>query len=451
MKLRLDSKFSPPGQYTNDEKMKVQEICPAPTPRWSLTRLKPTHSGSSTSTDRSASAKLLHMQRQAGLLFFFLLTAPLSLAETFLILPFFNLSNVKNVDWIGDSLSETIQESLARESVLTVPRAQRDRAMEELGIRRHTLLTRATIIELAMNLDATSVVYGSYEFGAVNGPLSEGPVALRAAILDVRRLRRGPNIEEKGQVADLSRLQSRLAWKVLGAVQPGLSMTEEKFMADHPPVRLDALRAMRGLLATTLSRNWHCSPMPHAWRTVFSEPCFQLGRIHFERKDYRAAAEWLQRVLLTDSHYRESQFLMGLTRYHLVRFLVCASENFAKVAARSMPAVLNNLGVAQLRAGAAEVASLKRAVDNDEADPDYHFNLAYAHWRRGEVGIGFRELAVLERTPEDEISALLLARCEQAAGPKPGEPRFENLERLKTAYDESAWRHLQSILGPRTP
>lgn len=394
------------------------------------------------------------MQRQAGLLFFFLLTAPLSLAETFLILPFFNLSNVKNVDWIGDSLSETIQESLARESVLTVPRAQRDRAMEELGIRRHTLLTRATIIELAMNLDATSVVYGSYEFGAVNGPLSEGPVALRAAILDVRRLRRGPNIEEKGQVADLSRLQSRLAWKVLGAVQPGLSMTEEKFMADHPPVRLDALEIyVRGLLATTLEQKLALFANAARLETVFSEPCFQLGRIHFERKDYRAAAEWLQRVLPADSHYRESQFLMGLTRYHLSDF-AGASENFAKVAAEvPMPAVLNNLGVAQLRAGAAEaVASLKRAVDNDEADPDYHFNLAYAHWRRGELesaSASFR--AVLERTPEDEISALLLARCEQAAGPKPGEPRFENLERLKTAYDESAWRHLQSILGPRTP
>ena len=394
------------------------------------------------------------MQRQAGLLLFFLLTAPFSLAETFLILPFFNLSNSKNIDWIGDSLSETVQESLAREGVLTVPSAQRDRAMEELGIRRYALLTRATMIELAMNVDATSVVYGSYEFGVVDGPLTGSPVALRAALLDVRRLRRGPDMEERGPVEDLSLLQSRLAWKVLGAVRPGLSMTEERFMADHPPVRLDALESyVRGLLATGLEQKLALFANAARLETVFSQPCFQLGRLHFERKDYRAAAEWLQRVLPADSHYRESQFLMGLTRYHLADF-AGASESFAKVAAEvPMPAVLNNLGVVQLRAGdPGAVATLKRAVDLDEADPDFHFNLAYAHWRRGELESASASLrAVLERTPEDEISALLLARCGQALGPKPGEPRFENLERLKTAYDESAWRHLQSILGPKAP
>lgn len=426
----------------------------ARTPSWSLTRLKLLHSAGCVGAGRSASAKLLHMQRQAGLFLLFLLSAPFSLAETFLILPFFNLSSAKNIDWMGDSLSETVQESLAREGVLTVSRSQRDLALEELGIRRHTLATRATIMEIAMNVDATSVIYGSFDVTSSPDIPSEGLITLRAVILDVRRLRRGPDFEESGPIEDLSRLQTRLAWRLLTAARPGLGTTEGQFLSDHPPVRLDALESyVRGLLSSSLEQKLALFANAARLETVFSQPCFQLGRLHFERKDYRAAAEWLQRVLPSDSHNRESQFLMGLTRYHLADF-AGASESFAKVAAEvPMPAVLNNLGVAQLRAGAAEaVASLKRAVDNDEADPDYHFNLAYAHWRRGELesaSASFR--AVLERTPEDEISALLLARCEQAAGPKPGEPRFENLERLKTAYDESAWRHLQSILGPRTP
>lgn len=396
------------------------------------------------------------MQRIVGLFVFVLLAPSFLLAETLLILPFFNLSNSKNIDWIGDSLSETIQESLTREGLLMVPRSQRDRALDDLGIRRHVRLTRATIMEVAVNTDAVFVVSGAFEFRPSPDAASTslGQIRLQAEVLDARRLHRMPPVEESGPLEDLSRLQTRLAWHLLALLEPQTTREEQRFLDDHPPVRLDALENyVRGLLSSTLDQKLSFFATAARLEPAYSEPCFQLGRIHFERKDYRAALEWLKRVLPADSHHRESLFLLGLTRYHLADY-PASRDAFAQIAADApLGPVLNNLGVVQLRLGDPEAPStLLRAVESDEADPDFHFNLAYAHWRRGELPTAATRLrAVLERSPDDETAALLLARCEQANGPRPGEPRFENLERLKNTFDDTAWRHLKAILGPDPP
>ena len=43
-------------------------------------------------------------------------------ADTVLVLPFFNLSNSTNLDWIGESIAETIRESLIAHDVLALDR-----------------------------------------------------------------------------------------------------------------------------------------------------------------------------------------------------------------------------------------------------------------------------------------------------------------------------------------
>lgn len=306
-------------------------------------------------------------------------------------------------------------------------------------------------MDLAVNVDASLAVYGSFEVTPASaGDGGAGLIKLRAELLDVRRLRRGPVDEQTGPIEDLSLLQNRLAWRLLRVVRPGLEIPEEQFLESHPPIRLDALESyVRGLLAPTLDQKLALLANAARLEPVFSQPCFQLGRLHFERKDYRAAADWLARVLPSDSSHREALFLTGLTRYHLADF-AAAREAFRRLAAQApIGPVLNNLGVAQFRASDPEAAAtLQQAIENDEADPDYHFNLAYVLWRRGEfAGAAASLRAVLERTPGDETAVLLLARCEQGSGPRPGEPRLENLERLKTVFDDSAWRHLQAILG----
>src|SRR5206468_6322595 len=87
--------------------------------------------------------------------------APLP-AENLLILPFFNLSQDSNLQWIGESLSETVREALAGEGLLAIDREDREEAFHRLSLRPYSQLTKATVIRLGELLDADQIVYGTF-------------------------------------------------------------------------------------------------------------------------------------------------------------------------------------------------------------------------------------------------------------------------------------------------
>src|SRR5690242_6662722 len=80
--------------------------------------------------------------------------------DTYLVLPFFNGSRTPNIDWIGESVSETIGEALASGGMMTLQREDRQEAYKRLGLRTDANLTRATVLKIAQALDADQVIYG---------------------------------------------------------------------------------------------------------------------------------------------------------------------------------------------------------------------------------------------------------------------------------------------------
>src|SRR5579864_570744 len=83
-------------------------------------------------------------------------------AETVLVLPFFNHSKA-NLDWIGESISESLHDSLASEGLLMLDREDRLEAYRRLSLRSGVELTHASVIKIGQSLDASSVIYGYYE------------------------------------------------------------------------------------------------------------------------------------------------------------------------------------------------------------------------------------------------------------------------------------------------
>lgn len=393
--------------------------------------------------------------RRRLILFLCLIALGLPLgAETVLILPFFNVSKAQNLDWIGDSLSETILEAFAAEGVGVVPAENRDEILRQMSVRRYARLTRASVMEIAVNCDAGLVLYGEFEFsaGQAGGP-SKGSLRVALRILDVKRMKRGAEFNVTGPLEELSTLQSRLAWQSLHSLSPDSTGTVEEYLQNHPPVRIDALESyVRGLLATQTELKYKLFTNAVRLEPSYSQPCFHLGKLNYAARTYRGAAEWLQKVNPADIHYREALFFLGLSRYHTGNFQG-AAEVLRKLAETvPLAEVLNNLGAAQLRtADPGAVDSFLKAVEVDPADPIYHFNAGYALWRKGayeQAAESFR--SALQRKPEDDTATLMLGRCLKQQGPRPGDLRTEALERLKTEYNESAWLALKSMLTPKT-
>jgi Flp pilus assembly protein TadD/TolB-like protein len=373
-------------------------------------------------------------------------------AETIVVLPFFNHSKEPGLDWIGDSISEAVHDSLASEGLLVLDREDRLEAYRRLSLRPGAEFTHASVIKIGQTLDASKVMYGAYEvLPAVGGKdQSKGSLRITAHVLDLKRLHQGPEFSEVGAMENLALLEVHLSWAALESLNNPLAHTEQQFIGAHPPVRLDAAESyVRGLLASTPEQRHRFFTQAARLDANFSQPCFQLGKASWANKEYQVAATWLARVNRSDPHYLEAQFLLGLCRYYSGDF-VAAEQSFELVAGLvPLNEVLNDLGVAQARQNktAAAITNFQKALEGDSSDPDYHFNLGYILWRSGkfaEALAAFREVAV--RNPMDSEATILLGRALKQDGPRPGETRFEGRERLKTNYEETAYRQLQAEL-----
>ena len=391
-----------------------------------------------------------------------------ALADSLLVLPFFNESTSQNIDWIGESIAETIRESLASQGVLVLSREDRLEAYRRLSIRPNAVLTHASIIKLGEALDASQVIYGRYELASqqtrdaslvapppagVSAAQTHAPVrdSLRigARILDLKRTRQGPELEEIGALDDLASLETQLAWRCLHSLIPKSAPSEQEFRRDRPPVRLDAIENyIRGLLASSSEQKHRLFTQAVRLDPGFSEPAFQLAKIAWYKKDYTLASSWLERVNRTGSHFFEAKFLLGLCRYYSADF--AGAEKDLQIVAAAVPLneVLNDLGAAQLRLHSpSALDNFRRALEGDNTDPDYHFNVGYAQWQRGDFDKAAETFrALLDRNPDDAEAVLFLGRCLKKDGSRAGDPRNEGRERLKLNFEETAYRQLKAEL-----
>jgi tetratricopeptide (TPR) repeat protein len=181
----------------------------------------------------------------------------------------------------------------------------------------------------------------------------------------------------------------------------------------------------------------------------YSPPAFQLAKIYWEKKDYKGAATWFERVTRSDPRYLESQFFLGLCRFYTGDY-VAAERCFALVSEQvPLNEVWNNLGAAQARQKKtdAAAASFAKAIEGDSADPDYRFNLGFTQWRAGLYPAAVESLrAATERNPNDQEATALLGRALKRDAPRAGDLRGENRERVKTSYEAEAYRQLQAEL-----
>lgn len=372
-------------------------------------------------------------------------------ADTLLVLPFFNLSTSNNLDWIGESIADTVREAIASEGFVALERTDREEAMTRLGIRPVSVLTHASVIKIGEALDAGRIVYGDYNFtpAAATPNGSRGSLIITAHILNLKTLQEGPEFSETGALEDLAALQSHLAWQTLRNLAPESALSEQEFLRQHPPVRVDAVENyVRGLLAGAADQKMRFFVQASRLDSAYSQPRYQLGHLYFERKDYKNAAQWLSEVTPTDAHFRAASFLLGLCRYELGDW--AAAQTAFQLVANTVPLneVYNDLGAAQLHSNPADaLISFRKALSGDPNDPVYQFNTGLAFWKENELSAAAdRFRAVLKQDPEDGDARMMLDRCANHTGPREAAAKREVQPRLKTAYQESAYWQLKALL-----
>lgn len=379
--------------------------------------------------------------------------------DTAAVLPFWNSArspSQASLDWLGESTAETIAEALGSRGILTLERPDIQAAFRRLGLREREPLSQASVMKIGEELDVEEVIYGTFEFTpAANavGSGAKGSLKISGRILDLKRMRAGPAFVETGSIEDLATLQAHLAWRTLDLLAPKLAPPESEFRSLRQPVRLDAEEIyVRGLLAGNPDQKEQFFLQAARLDPHFAHPCYQLGQIHYQRKEYRQAADWLAKVAPDDIHYREASFLLGLSLFQSGDFAGAQKAFQMIVAAVPLSEVYNDLGAAESRRNLPQaIDDLRKAIEGDPRDPVYQFNLGYALFKKGDfAGASEHFRFVTEHDPGDATAATLAARCEKKQGLKPGiDARLINLERLKTNYEERAYWQLKAMLDPK--
>ena len=358
---------------------------------------------------------------------------PLHSTHILLILPFENASSVPGIDWIGESFPEVIGNRMGPAPLFIISRDDRLYAFDRLGIPASAKPSRATIYEMAQQIDADYVVVGRYTFDGQTFTAS-------AHVMDVQKLRLSPELTQSGSLTDLIQVQTALSWDILHTLHLAETVSRNEFQAQFPPVRLDALENyIRGVMATSDQER-----IKRFKEAIRLEPrhtlaMLHLGKTYFKTHEYDQAINWLGRIPQSDRNANEAQFFLGLAAFYSSQ-MDKAEAAFRFLSTRiPLTEVYNNLGVVSARRGETNARGyFEKSIQIDPNDPDYRFNLAVELCRENDLPAASRELREsLAIHPDAEAKAFLDAL-------NSGSPTKDHLppERIKSNYDESSFRQL---------
>ncbi|SNT24961.1 Tfp pilus assembly protein PilF [Granulicella rosea] len=352
-----------------------------------------------------------------------------------LVLPFDNRSGEANLNWIGDSFPDTLDQRLNSAGFLTISHDDRAFALDHLGLPPNFRPTRATTLRIAQTLDANFVVVGNYT-------VREGRIMVQAQVLEVNKLRMSAPLDDSSELARLFDIENAVAWKVARQIDPKFSVAQQTFLAASAGVNLTAFENyIRGLDAPTPAERVKRLQAAVAASPSYAQALLALGKQEFADLNYAAAAADLDKVPPADRLALEAGFYKGLARFNDAKY-ADAEAAFAFVATRlPLPEVVNNQGVAASRQGKDASALLQRAANADPNDPDYHYNVAVATYRKGDFAAAQREIAAaLKLRPNDAEAKELQTHIAAGRTPLAAKAPFEPLERIRRTYSEASFR-----------
>jgi tetratricopeptide (TPR) repeat protein len=362
-----------------------------------------------------------------------------------LVLPFDNRSGQPNLEWVREAAPQILSSRFASAGFAPMSRADRNYALDHLGLPQGFHPSRASSLKLAETLDADSIVVGSF--------LTDGTgIVAEARLVDVPHLRMSEPETARGEMRDLISVFDSLAWKLTRQLDPGFNGSEETFVAAGAGLRLDAFEQyIRGITEPDQAERLRHLNEAVALSPEFSQAWMALGREDYNGQKYEEAAAAFAKVGRNDPDALEAGFYRGLSLVFSGNYPK-AEEAFGGVA-RVLPLaeVVNNQGVAVSRQGHDGVALFRQAVAADPNAADYHFNLAVSLMRHGDATEAATELAQCLRLRPNDSEAQELDRAwskpagEKTAGPDEGQ-KADPLERIARNFDAVAFRQAASML-----
>jgi Flp pilus assembly protein TadD len=369
-----------------------------------------------------------------------------------LVVPFETPGRDGRTYWLGEAAAILIADDVNARGLGAIIRPSRERAYEQLHLPPNTVLSRATVIKVGEIVGAAQVIVGEV---AVDG--DELTVKARPIRIDVGRA--DLEVTERGKLADLFALIQKVARRVVPGGNDAASIPAPSLQAFEQYVK--------GLLAEQPASQASFLEAALKLDPGYDRARLGLWEVRTTQEAYASALTVVRAIASSSPYARRAQFFAGVSLMSLKQYDEAFTLFKGMQDAATDPAILNNLGVIQLRrsppADAGKPAYyFTKAAEAAPDDPDVLFNLGYAYAvDRDPQGAIYWLREALRRRPADGDAHIVLAAALDAAGSTVEAGRERELAaQLSTTPVENAGRppalprglervrtHLESLRG----
>ena len=349
-----------------------------------------------------------------------------------LVVPFENVAREGRIFWLTEAAAVLLADDPNALGASAITRGERHQAFERLQVPPAAALTDATVIRIGQVVGAAQVVVGSLRLDAES-------IVVRARSIALDSGRIVADVTERGSLPELFAIFERIARRIA----PPSARTSEELARRYPPV--DVFEDyIKGLLAETPATAINYLNAALARQASFDPARLALWDVYADQGDHQRALAAVDRVAADSTVAREARFRAGLSQLQLKKYDDAFATFKALLDAAPTATVLNNLGIVQLRRGAAPQPGqglatyyFNKAAEADAADPDYVFNLGYADWQEHDTQAAIYWLReAVRRNPADADAHFVLGAALAAGGDAAESTRERDLaRRLSSAYE----------------
>jgi tetratricopeptide (TPR) repeat protein len=360
---------------------------------------------------------------------------PAGAQNSILVMPFDNVTRDARIFWLGEASAVLVTDDLNALGGSAITRPERQRAFDRLQVPPAASLTDATIIRIGQLVGAAQVVVGTLQ-------LEDGDLVAHARTITLESGRVAVDVTERGPLNELFGIFERIARRI-AAQSFGVTIN---IQLQHAPIAVFE-NYIKGILAEDPETATNYLTTAVKMQPTFDRARLALWDVHTDQGDYEQALEAVEAVQIESPFASRARFLAGVSLLELARYEEAFRTFKALADAQPAGAVMNNLGVVQLRRGSNAQTGpptyfFTKAVETDPEDADYLFNLGYAYWmsRDAQAAIYWLREAV-RRNRADADAHFVLGTAFAATGNATEAARERELaRRLSSDYETQSTR-----------
>ncbi|MEO8072756.1 MAG: tetratricopeptide repeat protein [Acidobacteriota bacterium] len=400
--------------------------------------------------------------------------------DTVMILPFENVSNKAEFNWVGESFADSLSDLLKVPSLNVVSNQERKLIQQKLRVPLTILPSLATSLKLAREANATLLIAGKYNIVPAQGDIA-ATVEVTAKIIrvnegrflseefpDGKRVVR--DIKLNDALGNLQTVEGQVAYQVLYQRDKALPFSQNQFIESANKIPARAFEAyIKGLLTPESQTQARENYYKNALRiyaeekdgATYADAALELGYVYLNQKKNSDAIEYFSRVPQESPQYAESAFYTGLIQWQQNNYEQALAVLRPLAEDLKLTSVYNTIGAIAVQAALAEKKNkgksdaflaeglefLKKAADSAPDESNARFNYGFALFLNNNYAEAAKELRpVLANNSRDGEAYFVLAKSLEKTGDASAAD-FDNQARRflsennKYAKLESDWKN----------